>query len=143
MAAFLIPAFYPIPVAVVADKDNPTVAEITAFRTNVTQFTAAAGPTLTIGNPAHGFALALPNNTANNANVAARVEQLEELHTYAQSYFNLYAAAYAALMGAIVGGQAPPAPPSPALAPPARHAPKLKMLDEFNGKSTTEAWHFL
>ena len=119
MAAFPIPAFYPVPVAVVADKDEPTIAEITAFRTNVIQFTAAAGPALTIGNPAHGFALALPNNPANNANAEAHVEQLEELCTYAQSYFNLYVAAYAALMGAIVGGQAPPAPPAPAPAPPA------------------------
>ena len=58
-------------------------------------------------------------------------------------YFALYAAAYAALLRAIIGGQAPPAPPPPAPVAPPRHAPKLKMLDEFNGKSTTEAWHFL
>ena len=46
-------------------------------------------------------------------------------------------------MGAIIGGQAPPALVPVPPAPPPRRAPKLKMPDEFNGKSTTEARHFL
>ena len=77
MAAFLVPNFFPAPVPAVANEDDPTLAEITAFCTAIIQFTTAADPTLNISNPTHGFALVLPNNLANNADVDACIAWLD------------------------------------------------------------------
>lgn len=77
--AFQIPVFHPAPATAIANEADPTTLEITAFRTNIVQFTNAAGPALIIGNPQRGFALALPNNPAVSATAAVCITRLEEL----------------------------------------------------------------
>ena len=153
MAAFLIPAFYPVPVATI-----DSLMEMTLHLQKLQPFEwpSYSAPQLQVPHSPLEIQLmgsCWPSQTTlpimpmmwHASSNQKNFQQSEELHDYAQSYFNLYAVAYAALMAAIIGRQAPPAPPAPAPAPaPATcHAPKLKMPDKFNGKSTTEAWHFL
>ena len=53
-----IPIFHQLPVLVYADIDEPTVAEIIAFRDAIVRFMAAVAPLLAITNPQHGLTAA-------------------------------------------------------------------------------------
>ena len=67
----LIPVFHQLPVPVYADVNEPTVAEIIAFRDAIVRFMAAVAPLLAIANPQHGLATALQAAPAAGAALAA------------------------------------------------------------------------
>ncbi len=133
-----LPDFLPLPQAVIADEANPTVAEITAFRTRLDPWRTTVLANLTVLNPNHGFNLAFPKNPAAVANRAARITRLQDLRTYGLTLYPLYAAAYATFANALAAGNIPAQPPALALLPP-----KTALPEKFLGKSATAARHFL
>ena len=137
MAAQL-PNFLPLPQAVIADEANPTVAEITAFRTRLDLWRTTVLANLSVLNPNHGFNLAFPNNPAAAAKRAARVTRLQDLRTYGLTLSPLYAAAYAVFAKALAAGSIPAQPPAHAPLPP-----KTALPEKFVGNSATAARHFL
>ena len=116
MAAQL-PNFLPLPQAVIAEEANPTVAEITAFRTRLDLWKTTVLANLSVLNPNHGFNLAFPNNPAAAAKRAARVTRLQDLRTYGLTLFPLYATAYTIFANALAAGNIPAQSPARALPP--------------------------
>ena len=135
-----IPAFHLLPVPVYNDVDNPTIMEIVAFHDNIVQFMAAVAPLLAIANPQHGLTATPQNAPAARADQQTWVASANTSEIFSQHYFNVYATTYRNFI-AILAAQAaqPVAPP----APPAPCPPKMKSLESFTGKTTTEAWHFI
>ena len=137
--AFQLPNFQPPPVAVLANPDDPSRAEIVAYRALINQWNTNVLNQLAICNPQHGYAVAYPNDPPVNADQAARLAQLQEIRQYMDGLFPIYAAGYAALAQAIAAGNQP----GPAVAAPHPRPPKTALPEKFAGKSTAVARYFL
>ena len=137
--AFQLPNFQPPPTPVLASPDDPTRAEVVAYRALVSQWNTNVLNLLTICNPQHGYAVPYPNDPQVNADQAARVARLQELRQYVNGLFPIYAAGYAALAQAIAAGNQP----GPAVAAHQPRPPKTALPERFAGKSTAAARYFL
>ena len=137
--AFQLPTFQIPPAVIIADPDDPTRAEIVAYRTQVTQWNTNVLTQLAVCNPNHGYAVPYPNDPPVNADQAARVARLQEIRQYVNGLFPIYGAGYAALAQAIAAGNQP----GPAVAAPPPRPPKTALPEKFIGKSAAAARHFL